>query len=156
MTMLRLPNGKPIDETLLEVAMEDADLEHTYFLHTQTGEVVFLSEYDVSDESEKLMEEREGDSQYVPIERIPTHVAYQWMVDFVESIVAPRNEWAAEKLSIALRGKGAFRRFKDVLHRVGDVWVQEWYHWRDTQLKEAMRIWFESVLEEITDEKPLP
>ena len=154
--MLRLPNGKPIDETLLEVAMEDADLEHTYFLHTQTGEVVFLSEYDVSDESEKLMEEREGDSQYVPIERIPTHVAYQWMVDFVESIVAPRNEWAAEKLSIALRGKGAFRRFKDVLHRVGDVWVQEWYHWRDTQLKEAMRIWFESVLEEITDEKPLP
>lgn len=154
--MLRLPNGKPIDETMLEVAMEDADLEHTYFLHTQTGEVVFLSEYDVSDESEKLMEEIEGDSQYVPIERIPTHVAYQWMVDFVESIVAPRNEWAAEKLSIALRGKGAFRRFKDMLHRVGDVWVQEWYHWRDTQLKEAMRIWFESVLEEITDEKPLP
>ncbi len=154
--MLRLPNGKPIDETMLEVAMEDADLEHTYFLHTQTGEVVFLSEYDVSDDSEKLMEEIEGDSQYVPIERIPTHVAYQWMVDFVESIVAPRNEWAAEKLSIALRGKGAFRRFKDMLHRVGDVWVQEWYHWRDTQLKEAMRIWFESVLEEITDEKPLP
>jgi len=45
---------------------------------------------------------------------------------------------------------------KDVLHRVGDVWVQEWYHWRDIQLKEAMRVWFESVLEEIADEKPLP
>lgn len=51
--------------------MEDADLEHTYFLHTQTGEVVFLSEYDRSDESEKLVEEIEGNSQYVPIERIP-------------------------------------------------------------------------------------
>jgi len=154
--MLHLPNGKPIDETMLEVAMEDANLEHAYFLHTQTGEVVFLSEYDVSDESEKLVEEIEGDSQYVPIERIPTHVAYQWMENFVESIVAPRNERAAEKLSMALRGKGAFRRFKDVLHRVGDVWVQEWYHWRDIQIKEAMRVWFESVLEEIADEKPLP
>ncbi len=152
--MLHLPNGKPIDEMMLEVAMEDADLVHTYFLDTQTGEVVFLSEYDVSDESEKLMEEIEGSSQYVPIERIPTHIAYQWMEDFVESIVAPRNERAAEKLSMALRGKGAFRRCKDVLHRVGDVWVQERYHWRDLQLKEAMRVWFESVLEERADEKP--
>ena len=151
-TMLQLPNGKQVDETMLEAAMEDGSLEHKYFLHTQNGEVVLLSEYDDPDESEKLAEEIDGSSQYVPIERIPTHIAYQWMEDFVENTVAPRDEQAAEKLSIALRGKGAFRRFKDVLHGVGDAWVQEWYHWRDIQLKAAMRVWFESVLEEITDE----
>src|SRR6266705_2685049 len=122
--MLQLPNGKQVDETMLEAAMEDASLEHKYFLHTQTGEVVLLSDYDDPDESEKLAEEIDGSSQYVPVERIPTHVAYQWMEDFVESIVAPRDEQAAEKLSIALRGKGAFRRFKDVLHLVGNAWVQ--------------------------------
>ena len=124
--MLQLPNGKQVDETMLEAAMEDASLEHKYFLHTQTGEVVFLSEYDDSDESKKLAEEIDESSQYVPIERIPTHVAYQWMEDFVENTVAPRDEQAAKKLSIALRGKGAFRRFKDVLHGVSDAWVQEW------------------------------
>jgi hypothetical protein len=51
-----------------------------------------------------------------------------------------------------LRGKGAFRRFNDVLHLVGDAWVQEWYHWKDTQLKAAMQVWFEGMLEEIADE----
>ena len=42
--MLYLPNEKPIDETMLEAAMEDANLEHAYFLQTQTGEGVFLSD----------------------------------------------------------------------------------------------------------------
>ena len=51
----------------------------------------------------------------------------------------------AEKLSIALMGKGAFRRFKDVLHGVGDEWVQAWYHWRDDHLHKAMQEWFASL-----------
>jgi hypothetical protein len=31
------------------------------------------------------------------VERIPSHEAYQWMVDFVDEIVAPADENAAEK-----------------------------------------------------------
>jgi hypothetical protein len=151
--MFTLPNGKHIDEAMVEVAMEDSNLTNSYYLNTQTGEVAFFSEYDdVTDEREKQLEEIETSSHYLPIERISTHEAYQWMEDFVTEVVAPKNAQVAEKLSIALMGKGAFGRFKTVLHRVGEEWVQTWYQWRDNQLKEAMKEWLASLPVKITED----
>ncbi len=153
--MLKLPNGKYIDQDMVELAMEDSSMEHSYYLNTQTGEVACFSEYDdVSDEREKLLEEIESSDIYLPIERITSHEAYRWMEDFVTQIVAPKNELVAEKLFIALMGKGAFRRFKDVLSGVGEKWVQAWYRWRDDRLNEAMKEWFASLPLEITEESP--
>ncbi len=118
--MITLPNGKPIDLDMLETAMEDADLATWYFSNLVTGEVIFFSDYlGLSDEDERLLEEIDGSNNYVAVERIPSHEVYQWMVDFVDELVAP----AAEKLSIALDGKGVFRRFKDTLHRVDERWL---------------------------------
>ncbi len=149
-----LPNGKRIDLDMVELAMEDADLCNVYYLNTQTGEVARFSEYDdVSDEREQQLEEIESEDHYIPIERISSHEAYQWMEDFVAEIVEPKDKQAAEKLSIALMGKGAFRRFKDVLHRVGDEWVQVWYQWRDDHLHEAMKQWFASLPLTITEQR---
>lgn len=132
---------------MLEAAMEDSDLASRYFLNLVTGEVVFFSDHlGLSDENERLLEEIDGSNDYIAIERIPSHVAYQWMVDFVNEIVAPSDEYAAEKLSIALNGKGAFRRFKDTLHRVDHQWLQAWYQWRSKQLEAALDEWLKSVL----------
>lgn len=145
--MATLPNGTPIDMDMLEVAMEDADLGNRYFLNMITGEVVFFSDdLGLSEEDEHLSEEIDGSDDYVAVERIPSHEAYQWMVDFVDEVVAPADENAAEKLSIALDGKGAFRRFKDTLHRVDNQWLQAWYQWRDRQLEAALDEWLKSVL----------
>jgi len=131
---------------MLEVAMEDSDLTNRYFLNLVTGKVVFFSEYvGLSNEEEQLLEEIDGSDDYVAVERIPSHEAYQWMVDFVDEMVAPTDEHAAGKLSIALNGKGAFRRFKDTLHGVDDQWLQAWYQWRDKQLKAAVDEWIKSV-----------
>jgi hypothetical protein len=140
--MATLPNGKPIDMDMLEAAMEDSDLTNRYFLNLVTGKVVFFSEYvSLSNEDEQLLEEIDGSEDYVAVERIPSHEAYQWMVDFVDEMVAPTDEHTAGKLSIALNGKGAFRRFKDTLHGVDDQWLQAWYQWRDKQLKAAVDEW---------------
>ena len=144
--MTTLPNGKPIDLVMLEAAMEDSDLANRYFLNLITGEVVFFSDYVGSDEDERLAEEIDGSNDYIAIERIPSHEAYQWMADFVDEMVAPADEQAAEKLSIALNGKGAFRRFKDTLYRVDEHWLQAWYQWRDERLKAAIEEWLKSVL----------
>ena len=145
--MITLPNGKSIDVDMLEAAMEDADLAHRYFLNLVTGEVVFFSDYlGLSDEDERLLDEIDGSNDYVAIERIPSHEAYQWMVDFVDEMVAPADEHAAEQLSLALSGKGAFRRFKDTLQRLDEQWLQAWYQWRDKQLKAAVDEWLKSVL----------
>ena len=72
-----------------------------YFLSSE----VSISEFDVdSDERESLSEEFERD-EYISVERISSHEAYQWTEDFVDQVVAPKDNFAAEKLSIALRGK---------------------------------------------------
>jgi len=114
-----LPNGKPINMDMLETAMEDSDLANRYFLNLVTGEVDFFSDYlGLSEEDEHLLEEIDGSDDYVTVERIPSHEVYQWMVDFVDELVASADEHAAEKLSLALNGKGAFRRFKDTLYHV--------------------------------------
>jgi len=145
--MMTLPNGIPIDLDMLETAMEDADLAHRYFLNLVTGEVIFFSDYlGLSDEDESLLEAIDGSKDYVAVERIPSHEAYQWMADFVDELVAPADESVAEKLSIALDGKGAFRRFKDTLHRVDERWLQAWYQWRDKRLKVAVEEWIKSTL----------
>src|SRR5436305_9451168 len=126
--MITLPNGKSVDRDMLETAMEDSDLANRYFLNLVTGEVVFLSDYlGLSDEDERLLEEIDGSNDYVAIERIPSHEAYQWMVDFVDDMVAAADEHAAEQFSIALHGKGAFRRFKETLHRIDEHWLQAWH-----------------------------
>src|SRR5207302_2796355 len=145
--MITLPSGKSIDKDMLETAMEDSDLVNRYFLNLVSGEVVFFSDYmGLSDEDERLLEEIDGSNDYVAIERIPSHVAYQWMVDFVDELVAPADEHAAEKLSMALHGKGAFRRFKDTLHRLDEQWLQAWYQYRDKRLKAAVDEWVENIL----------
>ncbi len=145
--MITLPNGKPIDLDMLETAMEDSDLANRYFLNLVSGEVVFFSDYSgLSDEDERLLEEIDGSDDYVAIERIPSHEAYQWMVDFVDEMVAPTDEHAAEKLFIALNGKGAFRRFKDTLHRVDEKWLQAWYQWREKRVRDAVEEWVRSIL----------
>ena len=145
--MTTLPNGNSIDLDMLETAMEDSDLTNSYFLNLVSGKVVFFSDnLGLSEEDELLLEEIDGSNNYVAIERIPSHEAYQWMVDFVDEMVAPADELAAEKLFMALNGKGAFRRFKDTLHRVDDKWLQAWYQWRDKQLKAAVDEWLKSVL----------
>ena len=145
--MFTLPNGNTIDLDMLETAMEDSDLANRYFLNLVTGKVVFFSDYlGLSDEDERLLEDIDGSNDYVAIERIPSHEAYQWMVDFVDEMVAPADEYTAEKLSMALNGRGAFRRFKDTLHRVDEQWLQAWYQYRDKQLKAAVDEWLKSVL----------
>jgi hypothetical protein len=145
--MPTLPNGKSIDLDMLGAAMEDSDLANRYFLNLVTGEVVFFSDdLGLSDEDERLLEEIDGSNDYVAIERIPSHEAYQWMVDFEDEVVAPADEHAAEKLFIALDGKGAFRRFKDTLRRVDEHWLQAWYQWRDKQLEASVDDWLKSIL----------
>jgi hypothetical protein len=141
--MITLPNGTVIDQDMLEIAMEDADLANRYFLNLVSGEVVCFSEYaGLSDEDERLREAIDGSNDYVAIERIFSYEAYKWMVELVEEMVAPADEQAAQQLFIALHGKGAFRRFKDTFQRVDERWLQAWYQWKHTRLE----AWLKGVL----------
>lgn len=144
--MVTLSNGTSVDLYMLETAMEDADLANRYFLNLVTGEVLFFSDYlGLSDADEHLIEEIDTSNDYIAVERIPSQETYQWMVDFVNEMVAPVDEDAAEKLSIALNGKGAFRHFKDTLYDLNPQWQQAWYQWKDKHLETTVDEWVSGI-----------
>lgn len=63
---------------------------------------------------------------------------HEWsiMEDFAQSI---EDEAASEELHTALHGRGAFRYFKDTIHRLGIE--KDWYSFRDEAFKEIARDW---------------
>jgi hypothetical protein len=63
---------------------------------------------------------------------------YSMMENFTFSLNDERHK---ENLSIALQGKGAFRRFKDTVIYLGIA--DNWYQYRDKQYKEFVLEWCE-------------
>jgi len=61
---------------------------------------------------------------------------YAIMQDFADSL--PESE-ARQRILRGLRGSGAFRRFKDNVHRLG--LADAWYAFRDERLAEIAREW---------------
>jgi hypothetical protein len=67
-----------------------------------------------------------------------------WSLSWMKWSLQP-TKMPPHDLSIALHGKGAFRRFKDTLHSVDDQWLQAWYQWKQTQLEAAIDEWLKNV-----------
>lgn len=61
---------------------------------------------------------------------------YRQMERFIGTV---EDSAAAEQLWRAIKGKGAFRYFKDTASRLGVL--QQWHHYRDHALKEFVRDW---------------
>jgi len=64
---------------------------------------------------------------------------YQHMQRFIKTIQGPSD---AEELWRAIRGKGAFRHFKDTAERLG--LLERWFRYRDEAIKEFIIVWAEA------------
>jgi hypothetical protein len=71
-------------------------------------------------------------------------------------IVMVEDAGAAEQLWRAIKGKGAFRYFKDTAHRLG--LLEQWYQYRADALKEYVTDWAEArsvpFLDDLKARKP--
>lgn len=146
--MFKLQNGKTIDIDIIMLGLQDSDLANSYFLDTQTGEVEFLSDHTDDKKENQLEEIKNQDNRFIRIPQITSYDQYQWMKEFVDEFVSheeEKNEHLSEKLSIALNGKGAFRRFKDVLANAGKGWMDSWHQWQNDHLYEELREWLISL-----------
>ncbi len=76
-----------------------------------------------------------GERFIAPPDRFSFH-EYRHMERFIRSLP---DESAAEQLYRAIKGKGAFRYFKDTLHRLG--LQDQWYQYRDNAMKEFVIDW---------------
>lgn len=127
----------------LHVAMDDlidalaasADDPVDFALDLVDGQVVArVSE----DEDEELEEERADEHEQLPIPRLGARHAYQLMERFVEEVVD--DDDVAEKLGVALGGRGAFARFRDVVGRDPQL-KASWHSFRRDRLIEAAIEW---------------
>jgi hypothetical protein len=102
-----------VDLEELADALEGDPLTSGGLLDLDTGEVWPQSVIDSLRESEGS-EWEEKIEHWLYIDNLGSHAVYQDMCDFIETLA---DERLAEKLAIAVGGRGAFRRFKDVLSK---------------------------------------
>lgn len=129
-------------------AIEMADDNYTYFLDLETGESVFLVDELVTGLDNKGLDHEieENLGRYL---RLPTKFEiheYHIMEEFIWTLKGKK----AEELGYAIRGRGAFRRFDDMIDRMGIT--QQWYNFQAKYYRELAIEWCQENGLEYTEE----
>ncbi len=124
----------PIDWEALEDAFENNAPEVHSYLHVPTGDVLRV----VDGVADPQMHARiHADAAYVRIAPVSSREQYRWMERFIPLV---EDVDLRGKLSASIDGKGAFRRFKDVLMTyAGDR--ERWFVFRSERLRTFMEAW---------------
>jgi len=150
-----------VDLEMIANAMEDTNrTDMDYYLDKETGEVIITSEetFRYAEEDEDKIKEDLPDWQkediklakdilfknpdrYICLPERPSYEGYNLMVEFAEKV---EDELLREKLYIALDGKGAFRRFKNVIADYSD-YREKWFKFRDERLNKKVIEWLSSI-----------
>lgn len=165
-----------IDLDELEIALENASWEMSYYLDLETGEILMTTE-EARWELESIYEEfydpenpeafditevvaqsdlpdwrqqmvLEADqieagygSRFISIPQADSHEGYRDMEDFIHTV---RDERLQNRLWRAIKGRGAFRYFKDVLLDYPRE-RERWFKFRDDRTRQRALDWLESV-----------
>ena len=123
-------------------AMEDSSYEDEYYLDLDNGEILFLSEYTDDEETKKLKELIEEDfDRYERIPKAEPHEGYEDIVDFIATV---KDDHLAQLLEVAIDGKGAFRRFMDILLNYPEE-RERWFGFKDDKMEERALEWLEDI-----------
>ncbi len=134
----RMLNLAALDLGGIATALEDQQgYEHRWLINSRTGESCSGRLTAVSTGSTRV--DLDGlDPDLVGIHPLPSYVWYEDMADFAEQI---SDEQAGRRLARAIRGRGAFRRFKDELHEEYPHLVPVWYAFRDARARRRAVEW---------------
>src|SRR5690606_478944 len=81
-----------------------------------------------------------ADPSYVRVEPVSSREQYRWMERFIQ-MLDPSD--LRDELTLAIDGRGAFRRFKDVL-MVNAPERERWFAFRSERLRVFMEAWLEA------------
>ena len=127
--------GKLDVDEIATALSDQTDYEHRWLIDPRTGEIAFWTS-DTGIDGENPVELDELD--LVPIDPLPSAVWYADMADFAERI---SDDAAGRRLARAIRGKGAFRRFKDELFEEYPELVPVWQVFRDARAQRRAVEW---------------
>jgi hypothetical protein len=124
----------PIDWEALEDAFENNAPEVHSYLQLSTGEVIRV----VDGVADPQMHARiAGDPNYLRVDPVSSREQYRWMERFIPMV---DNLELRGRLNQAIDGKGAFRRFKDVLMTHAEE-RERWFGYRSERLRTFMDAW---------------
>jgi hypothetical protein len=124
----------PVDWEALEDAFENNAPEVHSYLHLTTGEVLRV----VDGVADPQMHVRiASDGNYLRIDPVSSREQYRWMERFIPLV---SDVDLRDKLAQAIDGKGAFRRFKDVLMNYAEE-REKWFVFRSERLRTFMEAW---------------
>ncbi len=128
------PRDVPVDWEALEDAFENNAPEVHSYLQLRTGEVLRVVDGIADPEMHSRIA---SDTEYLRVEPVSSREQYRWMERFIPMV---EDEDLRAKLQRSIDGKGAFRRFKDVLM----TYVQDrerWFAFRSERLRVFMEAW---------------
>lgn len=118
----------------LEDAFENNAPEVHSYLHLSTGEVLRV----VDGVADPAMHQRiASDPHYQRVDPVSSREQYRWMERFIATVT---DADLRSRLVAAIDGKGAFRRFKDVLMAY-PVERERWFEFRTERLRACMDAW---------------
>ncbi len=121
-----------IDWAALHSAFQMNMPEVRCFLSVEDGRVLKLPPGDPA-----LATVRADPQRYVAVDAIPSRIQYQWLDEFIKSIEDGETK---RRMEAAINGKGAFRRFKDILLTLPDE-RRRWFEYRDQMMRQRIIDW---------------
>ena len=138
-----------LDWDSLEIAVERNSPDTDSYLDLTTGRVLTITAGD-PEAAINRQAVSENIRNFLRIEPASSREQYRWMEKFVGSVV---DEALRERLIISIDGKGAFRRFKDVLLAY-PAERERWFSYRADLLHWHIQNWLESHEIATTNDPP--
>ena len=114
---------------------DQTDYEHRWLINPQTGQVVlWTSDTGIDGQTPVDVD----DLDLIGIDPLPSYVWYQDMADFAERA---SDDKARRRLARTIESKGAFRRFKDVLHQEHPHLLPAWHAFHETRAQRRAVDW---------------
>jgi hypothetical protein len=148
-TTTRSPVKIELDWDALEIAVERNSPDTDSYLDLTTGRVLTITTGD-PEAAINRQTVSENIRNFLRVEPASSREQYRWMERFVGSVV---DEPLRERLIISIDGKGAFRRFKDVLLAY-PAERERWFSYRADLLHWHIQNWLESHEIQTTNEPP--
>ena len=123
-------------------AMENSSYEVEYYLDLKTGEILFVSQgMDDAVTGKLKIQIGEELDRYELIPKAESYEGYRDMQAFIATV---EDDHLSELLEVAINGKGAFRRFKDVLLNYPEE-RERWFQFKDDRMKERALEWLDDI-----------
>ena len=138
-------------EEIATALADQTDYEHRWLVDPRSGEVVFWTS-DTGVDGENPIDLDELEQDLVAIDPLPSYVWYQDMADFAAGISDPT---ASRRLTRAIDGRGAFRRFKNELYERHPELISAWHAFRDARARRRAVDWLRDeqlISDEAADE----